>query len=319
MVQPADGLPIGAEALVEAVDDQSVAQIGGREQFAGLVGDNGCGEIRLLVGVDDALLARRQIELDEAHQVGVAGACDPQRGAVGGEPGDVAVVLVGVFGHLPEGPAGVVAHQDGEIPGRRLGARRAQDAIAIGVPADHVARILGDRNQPPGGQVQRIDVEHARVPLVHRDQDLPWGSARRGDDARADARERGQIPHTVRDPGVDSVDVVVLVTARVLHVQDVAAVARPKVAAYAPIPVIGDRALGPAGAGTHPHVEHALAGCEERDRLPVGRQTRGGPLGIVKEMLEREKGCGAHRRIMLVVCRAARRANGRGPARRRDT
>ena len=143
VVQRAHGLPVAGQALVEGVHHHAVAQVHGAEQLAGAVADDRAAEVDLLVAVDLALGAVGRVELHQPHQVAAAGAPDPQPRAVGGEGVGLAAVLVRELGHDAQLVLLGVAHEELVVARRGLGERRAQAALAVGLPAEDVARGCG--------------------------------------------------------------------------------------------------------------------------------------------------------------------------------
>ncbi len=260
-VQLAGPLPVAAQALVVGVQHHPVAHVRRPEQLAGAVAQDRAGEVGLLVGVEHLLLAGGDVEAHQALQVRALRAADEEARAVGGEGVDAAAVLVGVRGHRTQLAGLVVAGQDLVVAARRLGHRRPHAPLAVGGPGDDVARVAPHQLEPAGGQREPVRVEDAAAAQVERDDDVPRGGAGHRDQAGADAGERGEVAHAARRaPGawtlrVDRVQVVVLVAAGVLHVEDPPRVARPAVALDAAAAVGGHRGRLAARRGAHPHVQ----------------------------------------------------------------
>ncbi len=187
----AHGLPVTRQALVEGVHHDAVAQIDRAEQLAGAVADDRPAEVDLLVAVDLALRAVGRIELHQAHQVAAARAAHPELRPVRGEGVGLAAVLVGELGHDAQLVPLRVAHQQLVVAGRRLGERRAQPPLAVGLPAHDVARVAADQLQAPGGQRQAVGVEQRAIAQVHRHEHVARGGARARRPARRARRRTG--------------------------------------------------------------------------------------------------------------------------------
>ncbi len=296
-VQRAHPLPVAGEALVERVQHHPVAQVEGPEQLAGEVADHRTGEVDLVVAVDLALGPVGRVELDQPQQVAAAGAPHPDARAVGREGEGIAPVLVGVLGHHPQLAGLVVAHQQLVVARRGLRPGGPQAALAVGGPADDVARVAADQLEAAGGERHAIGVEEAAIAQVHRHQHVARRGPRGVDQAGAHARERGEVAGRPAAGRVDREQVVVLVAAEVLAVEDARRVARPHVRADAPVAVVGDRHGLAAGAVAHPDVEHAVAGRHPRQPGAVGGEPRQRALGVVEQVAERDEGRHAgHRR-----------------------
>ena len=305
-VQRPDGLPVAAEAGVEGVHHDPVAQVRRPEQLAGEVADDRPGEVGLVVAVDLALGPVGGVELHQPLQVGAAGAAHPQARAVGRERERVPAVLVRELGDDAEiGPL-VVAHQQLVVAGRRLRPRRPQQALAVGEPADDVAGVAGHEAEPAGGEREPVGVEDGALAQVHRHQDVAGRGPRGGDQAGPHPGERRQVARAATGRGGGE-DVVVLVAARVLRPDDEPGVARPQVGAHAAVAVVGDGPGLAARAVAHPDVQDAVARGEPGERPAVGGEARERPLGVAEEVAQGDqRGHGGHRATRPVARPPAR-------------
>ena len=114
------------------------------------------------------------------------------------------------------------------------------------------------------------------------------------DDLDLDAVERCQIPDSAFLQ-VDRVEPPILVSALVLHVEEMTAVVGPEEGPDAPVPVIGDD-LGFVDAVERgdPHVEHILARRDPRQPLAVRGDARADPLRVAEQDLAGNEGDAGH-------------------------
>ncbi len=162
-------------------------------------------------------------------------------------------------------------------------------------PVADVAGVLGHQLEGPRDEVDAVQVERARVPLVHGDEHV--GRIRRGDVDEHDphALEGGQVPGRLRrSVELGHVEVEVLVASLVLDVEDPLAVTAPAPAHDPPDVVVGDArgvVIGPR-EGPHPHVEPVLLRREVAELGAVGADLAPCPLGVLEEVLDGDEGWG---------------------------
>jgi hypothetical protein len=158
------------------------------------------------------------------------------------------------------------------------------------LPSASVTQVLGNRLDLSALDVDPMDVEQRGMALVHRDQQLGRSRARVVDQLHAHVVERSEVARVgLRGGEIGRVQVIVLVAALVLHVQDLLAVARPQVAGDAARAIVGDAHLVVLADGAHPHVEAAVLGRKVRQLRAIGRDLDAGLLRVVEEVLQRDE------------------------------
>ncbi len=262
-----------------------------------LVGDHG-GEVGVVVGVDDGLGAGGHVDLDEAEAVGAGGGCQPDSGAGRGDSGHgrpprhrEGQVFEGVGAQGVEALVLAGADHQVDVAGGSDGQGGADPSSGVGQPGVDRARVLGDQHplagvqvHPPGVEaVGRAGVEgHDRARRVARGQ---------GEQLRLHPSHRREVAWR-RGGGVAEVDdeeVEVLVAARVLEVQDVAAVGGPPEGADSPSVVVGHAGVMGGAPTQHadPHVEAIAFRAQVGEAGAVWSQAGRGPSGVGEQGAER--------------------------------
>ncbi len=135
----------------------------------------------------------------------------------------------------------------------------------------------------PGLQVEPVEVVQLGVVGVHRDEHRRRVPAVVADDLRLHLVLRREQPGLAAGE-VERVEPPVLVTSRVLQVDQVAVVMAEQVVADAAVPVVGDRHRRLAAVGRpHPDVQDAVLGGDEAEPGAVGGQRRRHPVGVAEQ------------------------------------
>ena len=263
-------LEVAGEALVERVHHKAVAQVGGAQQRAVLVADDGHSEVGHLVLVEHGLLAGGDVDGHQARAVRTLRAAHPHHAAVGVEPVGLAAVLVVELGQHAEVILLGVPHQQLVIAAGSLGVGAQHLAVAVSHPPDDVAGVLCHGSEVAGAQVEPLHIEHRAVAPVGADDDLVGGGTRHRHNAGPHAVERSEIAGGAVTGHVHHHHVVVLVATLVLAVQDVLRVAGPRIAHHPAVGVAGHGHGIAALDRPHPHVQQSVERREPRDHGAVG-------------------------------------------------
>ena len=288
---------VGGEGVGLGVEPRAVAGVIGQDQLVRLVREEHAAEVHLPLGValDEGLLARRRVEEDEFGEVALALVRDHVDAAT------IFVVADGPTGFLDG--AGVDRLRlelqvlaDAEDFRRAVvrGAEGETDVpVVVHLPARDPLRVLDHELALAGFEVESVDVVPRRIAVVEAHDDLVRAVVGRGIDLGAHVVERREVAGG-RDAGggvglgagVDGVDVVVLVAALVLDVEDVAAVLAPEVARDGAL--VGRERPGCIERlvdAFDPDVHHVVIGLAEGEVLAVGRELRAGDFGVAEEHL----------------------------------
>ncbi len=156
----------------------------------------------------------------------------------------------------------------------------------VGDPGGDVAGIFRKQRQLLAVEIDAVDVEHFRVALIERNEDLVVVLVPVVDHHRPDFVERRQVDE-IFPVGVDRDEMEILVTLEILQEDDTAR-ALPEIAGDIALGFAGDAHSRPAGARPHEHVHAILVGLQECDGISVRRQLEGGLLRIAEEIAQRD-------------------------------
>jgi hypothetical protein len=291
------------EVRVQRVDDLTFAEVAHAEQFAGRpaldqrrrvsggAAERHC-EFEARVAVDLGLLAGGQVEPHQPGAVATPVGADPHAGAVRSDlhrHHTHRVVRAVPRRHRAQlAGRGVPA---GDLEVAILGERGGEQlAVAARQPALSGTGALGQHREFAGGDVEFVQVDLGHVPGVEMHDRLPGPPVGHVEGEHPRPRKRRQVDRRgVRIVQVDPVDVVVLVAARVLQVEQPARIVGPLVAQHAAGLVRGHAAR--VGVGVEvldPDVEPVLPRRQVGDPGSVRRDRRARAIGWSEEVLNRD-------------------------------